>query len=736
MITRSLGLGFRVGLATLAITLLFVILTAVAGTWISYHAGMSQMDNDIAEIREGYLPGINSAVWELAENRIEAELKVIEGLPYVLGVDIESGPHQYHVGKLEAERIEQFPLVHKTEGVFGQLRVAFDVDALRSDVLNNAMQFVLYMILPFIALAFAFLVIFERMVTKHISALSQYARKLDLDTLDQQFESKRTRLENEEHGDELDQLVHSIDTMRGTILEQVKGRQLVEQQLGESRRDYQEIVNAVSEAVFIHDAENGKIVAVNRVASELYGYTEAELLALSVEDLSLGEEPYTQNEAGKFIALALAGDQQLIEWRAKKKSGELFWAEVSLRLGNLQGKKCVLASVRDVSERRRAEDQLAQLQKMDSIGQLAGGIAHDFNNMLGGIIGGAELLQLLHKDDEQSQRYIDLVLQAARRAAELTGKMLAYSRKGVRERVNLDLHDVIDDACGIIERSIDRRIELKRLLNADMAGMVGDRTLIQNCIMNLCINAADAMPEGGTLTIETENIVLNDEAVAVSPFELEPGTFIQLSVYDTGHGIPENVRKHIFEPFFTTKEVGRGTGMGLASVFGTVTDHAGSITVYSEIDEGTVFHVLLPVDPSIEPTMNVEEAGETPHGTGIILLVDDEDVVRVGTEQLLKALGYTVITASNGVEAVDEFKQHQQAIDVVLLDMIMPQMSGRDCFFALRELRSDLPIVLCSGFTKKDIVEELQTSGLFGYLKKPVRMHDLARMISRACQND
>ena len=736
MISRNFGLGFRVGIVTLAVTIAFVLVTAIGGTWISYNAGMAQIEKDISEIKDGYLPGINSAVWELAENRIDAELKVIESLSYVLGVNIESGPHTYNVGSFKTDRIETFALQHPSEGQFGQLRVAFDVDELRDDVLNNATLFVLYMILPFVGLAVSFLFIFKRMVTKHISGLSQYALQLDLDTLNTQYASDRANLEQDEKGDELDQLVHSIDTMRVTIQDQVKERRIVEKQLGESRRDYQEIFNAVSEGVFIHNAETGAILAVNKVATELYGYTEEEFSTLSIGDFSSGETPYTQKEAVEIIKRANDGEQMLFDWRAKRKNGELFWVEVSLRMGFLHGEQCMLATVRDVSERKRAEDQLRQLQKMDSIGQLAGGIAHDFNNMLGGIMGGAELLQLLHKDDEKSQRYVDLVLQAARRAAELTGKMLAYSRKGVRERVSLDLHDVIADACDIIERSVDRRIELQRNLSADVTAMIGDRTLIQNCIMNLCINASDAMPNGGVLLIETENVVLNEEAVALSPFELSAGSYIQMSISDTGSGIPESIRKHIFEPFFTTKEVGRGTGMGLASVFGTVTDHGGSITVYSELGSGTVFHILLPVDPGLEPETNFIDKGETPHGTGTVLLIDDEEVVRFGTEQTLRMLGYTVITATNGNEGIEAYKQHQDEVDVVLLDMIMPEMNGRDCFFALREINNAVRVVLCSGFARNDIVEELQQHDLFGYLKKPVRMHEIAQMLQRACPSE
>ncbi len=383
----------------------------------------------------------------------------------------------------------------------------------------------------------------------------------------------------------------------------------------------------------------------------------------------------------------------------------------------------------DISHRQRLEEQLRQSQKMESIGRLAGGIAHDFNNMLAGIMGAAELLDSQLKDDPKRSRYVRLITDAAKRAAGLTDQLLSFSRKRAVSSAPLDFHAVVHNGIELLTPSIDPRIQLNCDLAAENATVNGDSPQLQNIILNLGLNAAAAMPKGGRIDIITENVCLDQADCQASAFDLIPGRFLLLSFSDTGGGIAPDTMEHIFEPFFTTKAAGKGTGLGLATVYGTVQSHNGAITVHSEPGMGTVFRIYLPLSDQA-PDSPISERQTAVRGTGCILLVDDEPMILTTAQFMLKELGYKVILARDGLEGLETYRHRGHQIDLVILDMAMPRMNGADCFRAIRRLNPRAKVLMSSGFAVDNEIADLGQEGLLGFIKKPYQRADFSRILA------
>jgi signal transduction histidine kinase/CheY-like chemotaxis protein len=382
------------------------------------------------------------------------------------------------------------------------------------------------------------------------------------------------------------------------------------------------------------------------------------------------------------------------------------------------------------AEKSTLVSQLNQAQKMDAIGQLAGGIAHDFNNMLGGILGAGELLAKYLPDDPKAKKFHQLIIQSATRAADLTGKLLTFSRTSGKISSIVDAHDIINEITTILENTTDRRIKVETDLKANPSSIVGDPSQLQSALLNLGINSSQAMSEGGTLSFSSRLIEVDEVFCQTSIFDLQPGQYLEIEVSDSGCGIPSDYCDKIFEPFFTTKKQGKGTGLGLSAVYGTIKQHAGSITVYSELGVGTTFKILLPL--AMEEATAVSAPQELLRGEGTILIVDDEEVMRVTACAILENLGYSIILAENGEDAISIFKGNQGSIDLIVLDMMMPVMNGKDCFMALQQLDPQVRVVLSSGFTHEEDLEDMRERGLKGFIRKPYLSGPLSRSVYEA----
>jgi two-component system, cell cycle sensor histidine kinase and response regulator CckA len=387
----------------------------------------------------------------------------------------------------------------------------------------------------------------------------------------------------------------------------------------------------------------------------------------------------------------------------------------------------------DVTNRKRMEAELQQAEKMEAIGTLAGGIAHDFNNILMGIAGRVSLMEVDTEPESELRSGLEAIQSQIRRATELTRQLLGFARGGKYEVAPTDLNRLVREAAGMFGRT-RKQLRVQTRLAEDLRTVSVDRHQIDQVILNLLVNAGHAMPDGGDLILDTENVMLDDPYV--EGHKIRPGRYVKLSVTDTGVGMDPTTRQRIFEPFFTTRKMGRGTGLGLASAYGIIKNHKGAITVYSEIERGTTFNVYLPAVDSV-PKPDPKPLQEEPvRGTETVLLVDDEDFVLDITEKMLTRLGYEVITAGGGIEAVESYAADPDRFDLVILDMIMPDMGGGPTFDRLREIRPAVKVLLASGYSINGQAESILERGCNGFIQKPYTMAALAGKVREVLDSD
>ncbi|MBI4595068.1 MAG: PAS domain S-box protein, partial [Candidatus Tectomicrobia bacterium] len=410
------------------------------------------------------------------------------------------------------------------------------------------------------------------------------------------------------------------------------------------------------------------------------------------------------------------GKLQRLEFEDRNVVWESYWLPV--------GEDILLHYAFDITERRNLEKQLHQAQKMEAIGQLAGGIAHDFNNILSGITGYTTIMKMKMNDDHPFSQGLTVIEKSAWRAAELTKQLLGFARGGKYEIKQVNLNQVINNVLKIVGETFDKSIVIKTRLHEDICAVEGDPGQLEHVLLNLCLNARDAMPTGGTILIETKNIAIT-EAYINTHWEVKAGDYVLLTISDTGMGIPAEILGKIFEPFFTTKEIGRGTGMGLAMAYGIIKNHQGYIRVYSELGKGACFKIYLPVLKKPVPKRIEAKEDLIPKGSETILLVDDEEHIREIGKAFLEELGYKVILANDGKEACTIFAENPD-IGLVLLDMNMPVMGGRETYLKLKELNSVVKVLLSSGYSINEPVREILGDGIRCFIEKPFSMKQLA----------
>jgi PAS domain S-box-containing protein len=477
---------------------------------------------------------------------------------------------------------------------------------------------------------------------------------------------------------------------------------------------------------WVADPETMRFLRVNEAAERQYGYTAEEFAELSIHDLLPESERATFPE--RCREGAASGHTQ---WRKKhrKKDGKLFDVEVTSHPLDYAGRVVRLVVAQDLSERHSLEEQLRQAQKMEAVGRLAGGVAHDFNNLLMVIKGHTELLLGLLPGSEQATHKIEQIDRAADRATSLTRQLLAFSRMQVLQPRVMNLNTVIEDMGKLLPRLIGEDIELVVSPAADLGTIRADASQMEQVIMNLAVNSRDAMPSGGRLRIETSNAHLDDAYTAAHPI-VRAGKYVVLAVSDTGMGMDEETQAHIFEPFFTTKEQGKGTGLGLATVYGVVKQSGGFIWVYSELGKGTCFKIYLPrVDQEAEKTPPALNPSDTPRGTETILLSEDEQDVREVAREFLESGGYTVLEAGNGADALRVAAAHNGGIDLLVTDMVMPGMTGQELAGRLQQKHPGLRVIYMSGYSERAAAESAHADSSIRLLTKPFSRTALLRLV-------
>jgi len=482
------------------------------------------------------------------------------------------------------------------------------------------------------------------------------------------------------------------------------------------------ICESIRDGVALVDASH-TISMWNRGAQRLLGYSEDEVLGRKIDDLGVDTAI-----ARKIIDEVEAAGGSSGEYQVRKKNGEP--VTVLLRVtrledehGNLEG---YVGIGTDITEFKRVQQQLFQAQKMESIGTMAGGIAHDFNNILSGILGYASILKTALPKDSDHLADVEHIQQAARRAARLTSQLLGFARRETHRFQPIDLNDVVAETLDMLSHTL-RNVTIRHKLHEELWTVDADPTQMEQVLMNLCINARDAMPEGGTLLVETDNIELQPDDLRQGRPAAAPGRYVRMSVSDTGEGMDDETRKHAFEPFFTGKK--GGTGLGLATVYGIVTSHKGFVMLYSEPGQGTTVRVYLPVSAEHAPRRRAA-AAEAPGGNDLILVVEDDIESQQLMARMLGDMGYRVIIAGSGSEALNTLDDHE--IQLVILDMVLPDIPGEEVFQKMWESRPGIRVLLCSGFSKTDAAERAERDGAAGFLAKPFTMAELSSAVHRA----
>jgi len=500
-------------------------------------------------------------------------------------------------------------------------------------------------------------------------------------------------------------------------------------QLKENHKDFRLLFQENPQPMWVMDPETRKFLAVNRAVARLYGYSEDEFRRMSLADL-MGEEDARQ--------VATAGEEPSAvpsAWRHRTKSGRMLDVEIAVQPIQYRDRKAELAVVLDITNRRQLEDQLRQAQKMEAVGMLAGGVAHDFNNLLTIITGYSQLILNNLRPDDLNRHSVEQIMRAGERAGALTKQLLAFSRRQVLQPKVVDINRLVTSMTTMLQRLIGEDVDLRIVLRPDVGRVHADPGQVEQVMMNLVVNARDAMPKGGILTVETSNVEL-DESYASRHIEVKSGPYVMLGVSDNGAGMDEATRARLFEPFFTTKGAGKGTGLGLSTVFGIVKQSGGSLQVYSEPGSGTSVKVFLPrieqpaaLDPEAQKKV-IRRGHET------VLLVEDDDMVRNLVRETLERDGYTVIDANNPLEARRASDKYPGTIHLLITDVVMPKTNGRELAEQLLKRRPNMRVLYMSGYTDNAIASSGVLQKEMAFLQKPFTPVALTGKVREVLENE
>lgn len=492
-----------------------------------------------------------------------------------------------------------------------------------------------------------------------------------------------------------------------------------------------ELYLELASVMFISLDPKGYVTMINRKGCEILGYEKEEIIGKNWFDNFLPK--HNVKQVKDVFRKIIAGEMEQAEYYENSvltKNGDeriITWHNAYIK--DNKGKIInSISSGQDNTERKELEDQLKQSEKLEAIGRLAGGIAHDFNNQLSIIMGYSDLIREEVRTSSKLTAYANNILIGVKKATDLTTQLLAFARKGKYVTVELDIHDIINEVITLLKHSIDKRIRLVKQFEAGLSTTIGDVSQLKNAILNIALNSQDAMPDGGEIIFKTDCVDIKDENM---PDNIADGKYIKISVIDTGKGMSKEIQKLIFEPFFTTKQRGIGTGMGLSATYGTIKNHKGIITVDSNINLGTEVKIYLPVYLQGNEKSDLgAESSSSEVNNKHILLVDDEVLVCRMTEEILNKLGFEVSVCQNGKDAVDFYEKRWKSIDLVILDLVMPEMNGKDAFINMKEINKDIIAVISSGYSIDGVAQEVLKLGAKGFIQKPFTKKELQDYLS------
>lgn len=496
--------------------------------------------------------------------------------------------------------------------------------------------------------------------------------------------------------------------------------------LAVSEQKYRGLFDYASDGVAVYD-RSGIIINVNRKFVELHGFPVEALIGTSIKLLDADKDDAEKEER---IRRLLDGESLIYETRHYRKDGETVLFEISAKGLDIEGDIYIQAFHRDISDKKRLQEQLFQSQKMDSIGMLAGGLAHDFNNIIAGVLGHVELLGDNDSLDTDARKHLAVIESSSRKASQMISKLLKFARKGTVDVQPVELNSVVRDTTELISKTLSHRsVEVRLELDDSIPHIMGDSIQMEQVIMNLMVNAADAMSAGGAITVTTAARDFGREAAYIHPL-LAPGSYVLLSVNDTGTGIPDDIRDKIFDPFFTTKSQGKGTGLGLAMVYGIVKDHKGAVTVSSQPGKGTTFQVYIPAAPVSRVFQSAFQKNSEPErAMGSVLIVEDNSDLLKFASETVQALGYRVISEGNAIRALQIFKGKADEIALVITDIFMPLFDGRDLIKNIKAIKPSVKVIAMSGYQIGDFVR--QDIPVDDFMQKPFDSIELIKRVNK-----
>jgi PAS domain S-box-containing protein len=480
-------------------------------------------------------------------------------------------------------------------------------------------------------------------------------------------------------------------------------------------------------------SQDGVIISCNQTEAARLGYQKDELIGQPM--FKLYPSDY-HAEANRILLEIFERNREVkdLEEKMVTHKGELIDVSVNASvIRDESGQPFVRAVARDITEKKNMEAKIIHAQRIDSIGNLAGGVAHDFNNILTSILGSTSIMKRKMKRDDQWYRFVDIVETAARRGASLTRQLLTFARKSNVEFRPIVVNDIIEETLRLFERSIDKTISIRRELTEEVCIINGDDGQLQQSFLNLLINARDAMPEGGCVTVQSAKVHLEEDTEANPDFR--KGEYIAVTIADTGTGMDKHVQQHIFEPFFTTKDQGKGTGLGLSVVYGVVNSHNGFISVRSEPNHGSQFTLHFPLVPVTEGIRRPARPSKLERGHESVLVIDDEKNVADVISGMLESLGYQTTVVDSGRKAISLYKRRKR-FDVVVLDINMPDMSGKETFARLKEIEPNVRVIISTGYSNRAMEDTPWRNAVEAFLQKPYQIEELSKTIRLVLDGD
>jgi PAS domain S-box-containing protein len=508
---------------------------------------------------------------------------------------------------------------------------------------------------------------------------------------------------------DLEQKTQQLE-MYSTQLEQLVEERTKE--LNKSELMLRSLFENANDGIMIMNRD-GVILNANQKACDIHGFNKDTLIGTNIKLLETQESQHLYKDR---MARILRGESLLFETQHYRRDGTKISLEISSKAIEVEGTTYVQSFHRDITEKKRLQQQLFQSQKMESIGVLAGGIAHDFNNILSAILGHAELLHEFSNLDSSGKERVRIIENSARKAGQMISKLLSFARKGNFERVPINLNDIVKDSVELLERMMTKKnVAIRMELDRTLQSIEGDANQLEQVVMNIIVNAGDAMPDGGAIAVATSTVDLGRDATSVHSLLL-PGKYVVLKISDTGPGIPEEIRDRIFDPFFTTKGPGKGTGLGLAMVYGIVKEHQGVIDVRTKLGSGTTFEIYLPASAKLMPRLERPPVASMT-GREKVLVVDDEEDIVSFIKDVLESQGYKVLATTNPVYALDIFKEIKDTIDLVISDIVMPLVNGKELIRHLKLIKPSVKILAISGYEGGAI--DKKDKDINGFIRKP-----------------